>query len=281
MLTTKRTFCSRYNSSLRPLSVCVVRVYFLDNSSKTFLLEPSVTVSEFIGMILAKFDARDTTVCVPYFGLFESLDGVSIASHVTLEESVVATIERWEQRGHTNAKFVFMIRMFMPSIWGLEFEVIVSQRLEKKLTLREYLANASVVDPALLYFQYMQAVYGVITGQYPTDAATALRLASYHFVHKFGPFNSSSHKAGFLGARIVEFIPLKLLKQKSLDMWEQALLDIVEEKAMNREENDNPQHSYMLEVFPMIPYGCTLYKAKVRCEPVIITASSDFWYDTD
>jgi hypothetical protein len=243
-----------------------VRAYFLDNSSKTFLIESTVTVADFIGMILVKFDVANHTQYVPYFGLFESLDGSTIGNHRNLDDTVISIIEQWESDGKPNAKFVFMIRMFMPSIFGLENEVDVSQRMEKKLTLKEYLANAEISDPALLYFQYMQAVYGVITGQYPTTEDIALKLASYHFNHKFGAFNSSSHKTGFLGGRIVEFIPIKLLKQKSLDAWETALLEKVEERAIDRDGSDNPQHMYMLEILPMVPYGCTLFKAKVSAQ---------------
>lgn len=246
-----------------------VRVFFLDNSSKMFLLDETTTISQFISIILVKFDVVQNELFVPYFGLFESLDGASISSCRGMEERVGNVIEQWGSStgSHPNAKFVFMIRLFMPCIYGLEYEDTLSRQLKRKLTLREYLSTAAIRDPALLYFQYMQAVYGVITGQYPTTEDIAINLATFHFNHKFGDFNPSSHKSGFLGGRVVEFIPIKLLKQKSLEQWETLLLEAIEDKATNFDSEAlkiSPQRLYMNEIFPMIPFGCTLFKCKIN-----------------
>lgn len=247
-----------------------VRVFFLDNSSKMFLLDETTTISQFISIILVKFDVTNNELFVPYFGLFESLDGASISSCRGLEERVGSIIEQWGSTtgSHPNAKFVFMIRLFMPCIYGLEYEDTLSRQLKRKLTLREYLSTAAIRDPSLLYFQYMQAVYGVITGQYPTTEEIALKLATFHFNHKFGDYNPSSHKSGFLGGRVVEFIPIKLLKQKSLEQWETLLLEAIEDKATNFDSQEelkvSPQRMYMNEIFPMIPFGCTLFKCKIN-----------------
>jgi hypothetical protein len=55
----------------------------------------------------------------------------------------------------------------------------------------------------------------------------ALRLGAIHFLVKFSSFQSNRHGPSFLGDRIVEFIPVRLLKKSTttLENWEIALLD--------------------------------------------------------
>ena len=84
--------------------------------------------------------------------------------------------------------------------------------------------------PSLMQLQFIQAVYHVITGRYPTTAEQALELGAIHFLYKFGEYKPASHKPGFLGSRIVEFVPIKHLKSggdSALQEWEKALLQRV------------------------------------------------------
>jgi hypothetical protein len=53
-------------------------------------------------------------------------------------------------------------------------------------------------------------------GQYPTTSADSLVFGAIHFNLKFGTYNKDTHRPGFLGNRVVEFIPVKHLKTKSL-----------------------------------------------------------------
>ena len=237
-----------------------------------FLLDPATTVADLVALVLRKFEVIDIAPVVSYFGIFQSPNGSSIGDACASTAKVVAIAEEWSRSAlHANSKFIFMIRLFMPSIWGLEYNDDVERRVGKSLTAHEYLQAAAVRDAGLIHLQYLQAVYGVITGQYQTSAELAIKLGMLHFTQKFGKYNPSSHKVGFLGPRIVEFIPLKLLKQRSLDKWEQAIIAAVvdhhtsyEATKTEDEMEENVQKKYLDEVFAMTPFGCTLFRCKVN-----------------
>jgi hypothetical protein len=184
---------------------------------------------------LEKAGVHDIDFCLAYFGIFESRNGASIDGVVSMESLLQDTLSGWKEAGvEKTAKFLFMVRLFMPSISGLTTKDLVAHAQgladQGDLPLSTYFVNASLVDESVMHVQFMQAVYHVITAQLPVVAEDALTLGALHFILKFGRFSTTSHKLGFLGNRIVEFIPTKLLKQAGSTMqdWEQKLLQRVE-----------------------------------------------------
>ena len=150
-----------------------------------------------------------------------------------MEASISDIIRGWEEASISDtAKFLFMIRLYMPCLWGLQQKDVVAFRLNKPksvVSLETYFDEAEVVDVNCLHLQFIQAVYHVITGRYPTTPEQALDLGAVHFIFKFGQFNPESHRVGFLGNRIVEFIPIKHLRGgASLTEWENNLLTRVQ-----------------------------------------------------
>jgi hypothetical protein len=146
----------------------IVRVFFLDNSSKTILLEGDATIAELICIILDKLDIIGFESFVPYFGIYESLNGNAIGSIRGMDEIVSEIVRNWSDNFETtNAKLVFMIRLYMPSLWGLEYRDIVAKKIskrKKKMSIDTYLKAADIMDASLLHLQYIQAVYHIITG---------------------------------------------------------------------------------------------------------------------
>ena len=69
-----------------------------------------------------------------------------------------------------------------------------------------------------------QAVYNIISGLYPASEKEVVALAAMQFQAKFGPFNASSHRPGFLTKAIVEYVPAEhLLKgDKTVEAWVRA-----------------------------------------------------------
>ncbi len=212
-----------------------MRIHFLDNSSKLFLIGPTVTVKDVLRMCLEKYNIGEIEFNLPYYGLFESKNGGSVDGSLSLEAIVSEIIQSWvDQKVDQTAKFLFMIRLHMPSISGVDFKDVVANRLHKtKLTLttEAYLNEAKTTDANALHLQFIQAVYNVITGRYPTTIDEALDLGAIHFLFKFNEFKPASHKVGFLANRIVEFIPIKHLKSGSsgtIADWEGRLFDRVQ-----------------------------------------------------
>ena len=249
------------------------------------LVDATMQAKDVMKILLEKYEVQDIDAVLGFFGLFESKNGSSIDLALQLDTEVADVVNGWTDE---NSKLVFMIRLFMPCMWGLEHKDIVASNLSKPkelLSMEAYLENASVVDSNILHLQYIQAVYHVITGQYPTTQEQALILGSLHFLYKFGEYSSEKHQAGFLGNRIVEFIPFRYLKKKSLEDWETILFSTLLENQNvllslstsdeNQTSNTNTntsahsqpaalgaQHKYMDYIFrlPNSLFGCTFFK---------------------
>lgn len=210
-----------------------MRIHFLDNSSKVFLAERTTTVKELLQQCLHKCGVVEPSVILPYFGLYESKNGGSIDGALDMEVTISDVLRNWDDAGISQtAKFLFMIRLYMPCLWGIQQKDVVAFRMNKPksmVSIETYFDEAEVVDVNVLHLQFIQAVYHVITGRYPTTAEQALDLGAIHFIFKFGEYRPDVHKAGFLGNRIVEFVPIKHLRGSlGLPEWEAQLMSKVQ-----------------------------------------------------
>lgn len=161
-----------------------------------------------------------------------------------MDTTVQEVLDQWQSLGCSKqGKFLFMIRLNMPYIWGLQYRDIVAYRLKilpENLDFDTYISNSEIIDSGLLRLQFIQAVYYIITGKYPCSLDQSLRLGSLYFLIKFGNFDPNKHKVGFLGNRIVEFLPAKHLKagingkkNTVLGEWERLLYSSVQEISPN------------------------------------------------
>jgi hypothetical protein len=66
------------------------------------------------------------------------------------------------------------------------------------LTLEKYFDEAGehLLDPTLMHLQFIQAVYNIISGRYPTSQEQAIELGAIHFLYKFGEYKPASHVPG-------------------------------------------------------------------------------------
>ena len=211
-------------------------------------------------MVLIKLDVRDVENTCHYFGLYESVDGASIGGCVNSDDRVSDIIQNWSEEN--NSKLVFMIRLFLPSITGFQHKDVVAHRLrtvKSSLTHKSYIEAAEVHDSQLLHIQYNQAVYNVITGQYPTSPELAIEFGVYHFLYKFGTFDETRHVLGFLSNRIVEFLPYVHLRKSDLVEWETKLLDA----AQAAKKDFDPQRRYVETVMSRLAssYGSVSFRA--------------------
>lgn len=282
----------------------LVRVHFLDNSSKVFLLNPKTSIKDLLIQCLEKLGVLEPDVIFTYFGIFESRNGGSVDSCLAMDSVIQDALNSWaEAEVDKTAKFLFMIRLYLPSIIGLATKDVVLHKEGKgkdDLSFNQYVEVAEVNDENVMHLQFIQAVYNVITGRYPTTADEALLLGSIHFLMKFGRFRSETHKVGFLGNRIVEFVPIKHLKSNgNLPDWEGKLFNKVQEmtadlvgadgrKKANAEDSDEengeggsidrdflfvdgirkltPLRKYMEIIYKMVPiFGSSLYRCTQRC----------------
>jgi hypothetical protein len=135
---------------------------------------------------------------------------------------------------------------------------------------------------------YVCVVYNVITGQYPTSEKIVMELGALQFLHKFGTYDPRKHVVGFLGMRVMEFIPCAHLrgevtttegegeeeeeeKHRTLPQWEKTLLDCVRvtyQRSLDQGDRKfkgvsgiDPQKQYMCTVMLDLcdQYGCAFF----------------------
>ena len=82
-------------------------IHFLDNSSKTVLIDDNTTVEEVCEEIYNRLQIEDENIPVEYFSLHHS-DGNVCGERLEKKENMVDLIDR-------SAKIVFQIRLFMHS----------------------------------------------------------------------------------------------------------------------------------------------------------------------
>lgn len=116
-------------------------------------------------MAVEKLAIHQPKVVMPYFGLFESKNGSAIDSVLPMDSLVSEVIRGWmDAKCEKTAKFLFMIRLYLPAINGLTHRDVLAHHLKadkETMTTAEYIASAVVDDVNALHLQFVQAVYHV------------------------------------------------------------------------------------------------------------------------
>jgi len=87
----------------------VLKIYFLDNSSKMLMCNEDVTAEEVCNMIAMRMGFKDDgRVSSRYFALFESVDG-NIPRRALGRTELVKNVQQM------CAKIIYMMKLFMPS----------------------------------------------------------------------------------------------------------------------------------------------------------------------
>jgi len=241
----------------------------LDNSSKTLLADQSTTFRDIVLQLLSKLEVSDGEFRADYFGIFTSLDGDSITNVNNKDDFVTPALLNLP----ASARLVFMIRLFMPSIRGIQTKAQVAAKIKKDedaVPDKYYFESASIKDENMLMLQFTQAVYYVITGTFPTDYDTALILGAYYFLQKFGRVDHTLLKPGFIGNKIVEFVPLKHVKGKAVEMLEADLIQKIESYNSMETENCGIPRAYLNKVWMMENFReTTFYRGMIHDSDIL------------
>ena len=139
---------------------CLVNIFFLDNSSKVFLVDGNATIETMIPTVLKRLNiplifhmgeniasktdfsnnSSDNNTISPfkrtslssYFGLYESKDGLTIeGQNYDNDERLIDILDSWGQTHMNQYKMVFMIRLFVPCLMSLETKNEILLRQQK------------------------------------------------------------------------------------------------------------------------------------------------------
>jgi hypothetical protein len=271
----------------------VLQCFMLDNSYKTLLIEPTATVlvsapagstsravsarsspfshpaprSQEVCRVMAEkigfSDPEEDSLC---FGLSECTDGVTsefppvpargngplapltpspppsrpraVQRALMADREILNVMEGWFEK--PSAKFIFQLKLYSESL-------VTSK------------------DPKVIHMMFIQAVYNVISGTYPTSDKEAVNLAALQFQTKFGPHNSASHKPGFLKNLIQEFLPASHLGARPgvpavpVEQWEKL---IFHKHAFST--STTPREAYLEVLKKREYYGAVLFAVKQR-----------------
>lgn len=176
-------------------------------------------------------DPEDDSLC---FSLNECLDGVTIGRPLAGDREVLGIMEGWY--GKPDAKFIFQCKLYTDGM-------------------------ISSKDPKIVHMLFIQGVYNIISGTYPTQDKEAIALAALQFQARFGVHNPASHKPGFLTSTLVEYLPAVHIETggKTAQQWEEQLFH---KHAFST--STTPRESYVGLLAKRDYYGAALFAVKQK-----------------
>jgi hypothetical protein len=152
------------------------------------------------------------------------------------DKEVLGTMENWY--GNDDAKFICQCKLYTDGMINTK-------------------------DPKMVQLLFIQAVYHVISGHYPSSDRDAVALAALQFQARFGQHNPASHKPGFLTATLVEYLPGFHIETggKTAQQWEDL---IFHKHAFST--STTPREAYLGMLSKRDYYGAALFVAKQRFE---------------
>jgi len=210
-----------------------LNVYFLDNGCKMMLVDQDSTAEQVCEELAHKigFNVDECEMIGRYFCLYESIDGQLANRPIMAQENVLQV-----QQGC--AKIIYMCKLFMERAMELE-------------------------DPVAVKLMFVQAHHNIVTGHYYCPIETIMQLAGILMFEKFGAYDSSKHREGFIPpGRLYEFIPATLMGTKKPAYWEREIYSAHQEIGTVLQ---NPKQAYLRLCKDLDCYGCAFFEAKQYC----------------
>lgn len=152
------------------------------------------------------------------------------------DQPVVPVVTAWG--ADERARLVFQIKLFMPSL-------------------------CASTDPPIVQLLYIQSVYNIITGLYPTSMDDAVSLASLQAQAKYGNSDPAKHKPGFLLRVLRGMVPSPLYARKAASQWEAEIL--ARHAQLNSEAQEAPTALYSRILMTREYFGCAFFDVKQTC----------------
>jgi len=205
----------------------VIRVHFIDGSSKAFAIEQSSTEQQFREILIDKINLKQDAS----FALFEKK--FEWERCLDPDEKPADLSESWS--GNTNCSFLF----------------------KKKIFLKD--DDKELEDPTAKDLVYKQAAYYINSSDYLSTPEQAIQLAGLQMQIVYGDFNSSIHTLGFLTTNdsLKNFVPKLMFPQRKPHDWEGVIL---KQHSLIRGRNaEDCKKDYLDMVKQLKFYGTTFY----------------------
>lgn len=218
----------------------VVKVYLLDNSFKTLLMAEDATVEDLVQDMAMKLTFADPQRMAPCFSLHECLDGVTISKVLHPSAKLGDIMGKWP--AGDVPRFVYQVKLYMETI--------------KQTT-----------DSKIQYMLYIQGVYSIMTGIYPTTEDEAIALATLQMQAKFGSHRPDVHKPPYLQQQLRGMVPAPLFPKRTPQDWETLILS--RHAMLNADAQARPMPLYCAFLAPRDYYGCAFFTVKQKFSGVL------------
>jgi len=209
----------------------VVRVNFMDDSSKAFAIDEGYSTDQLKATVVERIGMKEDQC----FAIFERKDGWERC--LELDEKPCELMTLWGDNNNNapnkSAAFVF----------------------KKKIFLRD--DEKEMSDLIAKHHVYIQALHSVIESEYPCNLEDALRLAGLQVQITYGDHKPSTHVPGFLSANLKQFIPKDLFSQKKPNEWETLIFKEHSQNTTKSEEDAKTEYLELVKQWPF--YGTTFY----------------------
>lgn len=218
------------------MSKKVVRVHFIDGSSRAFAVDINASAHNLREIVVEKIGLKEDGC----FALFEKRDDWERC--LEHDEKPVEIMEAWEKlpgRGK-----------------GKDDETAPVFLFKKKIFLKD--DDREMEDPVAKDLVYKQALNSVIVSDYPCQPEDAIRLAGLQMQSTYKDHNPAVHSANFLTTNnlLKNFVPKALFALKKPTEWESAIL---RQHAANRGKSPDAANTEYLDIVKQWPYYGTTF----------------------
>eukprot|EP01114_Cavostelium_apophysatum_P002895 TRINITY_DN125_c0_g1_i1.p1 TRINITY_DN125_c0_g1~~TRINITY_DN125_c0_g1_i1.p1 ORF type:complete len:328 (-),score=93.06 TRINITY_DN125_c0_g1_i1:108-1091(-) len=219
----------------------VVRVHFMDDSSRAFAVEESTTAEQLKATIVEKIELKEDAC----FALFEKKDGWERC--LEPDEKPCELMALWTDNNAAKTK----TKEGKEPLKDIAFAFI----FKKKIFLRD--DEREMQDAVAKHLVYIQALYSVIESEYPCTAEDAVRLAGLQVQTVYGDHKTGTHIVGFLTQNLKQYVPKDLFSAKRPPEWESL---IFKAHATNGGKSADDAKADYLDIVKQWPfYGTTFF----------------------
>jgi len=215
-------------------TMSLVQVQFIDKSAKTFSLEKSGTAAQLRDMVVSRINLKEDGC----FALFEQKGGWERC--IEPDEKPVEIQAQWEKEKSDRKKSdpdpIFLFK--------------------KKIFLKD--DDREMEDSKAKDLIYKQALYCVISSEYPCQLSEAIKLAGLQFQVLYGDHNKAVHVPGFLSRNIGDFIPKTFIGSRKTGELEQQILDEHEKLIGKSDEDAKTEYLNIVKSWTQF-YGTTFF----------------------
>jgi len=213
----------------------VIRVYFMDDSFRTFGVDPASTADQLKNIVVEKIELKEDQ----FFALFEKRGEWERC--IEADEKPVELTKVWENEAKTKPKEA-PDPMFL---------------FKKKVFLKD--DDKEMADLVARNLVYIQALRCVNDGTYPCTPEEAIRLAGLQVQAVYGDHNDANHKVGFLTQNLKNFVPQPLWALKKPNEWETVILKEHSRYTGAKKSMDDAKLDYLSIVKTWSFYGTTFF----------------------